>query len=262
MPQTKVTPVKPSLVSVIMAVYNGEAFIEEAIRSVMAQTYPHWELMVVDDCSRDGTARIVSKLAKEDPRIKLIRRKVNGGLAEARNHGIAESQGRFIALLDSDDIWLPQKLAVQVPLLENNAEAICTSSYGLMRHDGTRLDKVRYVSDTTYGYRHIVFHNVIGVPTVLIDTKKTGPIRFPKLRLTEDLALWLQLLAQGHTVRGCSQTLALYRFTNGSLSSNKLKAARGVWNVLRHVHGLPLGKAAACFVLYAIVKFPRLFERI
>lgn len=250
-------------VSVIMPAYNAEAFVEEAVNSLLAQTYPDWELVVVDDGSTDRTPQILQDFAAKDKRIRPIRMPRNSGQSEAQNQAIRAARGRYLAFLDSDDIWFPHKLERQLAVIEDSQHALCCASYALMSHEGAPIGKVRKVKPRAYTWSDLMHKNVIGSLTVMIDTHKTGPVVLAKdIIRAEDYALWLQLLRPGRTVIGVPEVLASYRLTRNSRSANKLRAAQGVWQMFRKSEKLSLPKAGWYFGVYAMRNAHRLFERL
>ena len=152
-------------VTIIMPSYNSENFIIESIESVLAQTYSNWELIIVDDCSPDDSNKIIAKYIDSDSRIKLIKLQKNSGPAIARNMAIETANSRYIAFLDSDDVWLPNKLEKQIKFMQDNDLAFTYSSYKLVGEDNEGLglfitkDKISYFDMLTI---------------YAIDLKKTG----------------------------------------------------------------------------------------
>lgn len=239
------------LVSVIMPAYNSERYIGEAIVSVLAQTFPEWELVVVDDCSNDGTACIAKRFSESDARVKVVLMSENGGVAAARNRGIAEACGAYVALLDSDDLWEPDKLELQVALAERSGAPIVYCSYDLISQDGQDVGKPFVVPPVT-DFEAMLEKSVIGCSTCLISTEimKTHP--FSNEFHHEDYVLWMTLLREGYAACGCSEVLMHYRQIPGSRSSDKIKSAKGRWEAYRKGLGMPIGKSLASFVRYAV----------
>ncbi|RYG62332.1 MAG: glycosyltransferase [Alphaproteobacteria bacterium] len=252
-------------VSVIMPMYNAAEVIVEAIESVIAQTYTDWELVVADDCSSDDSVALVKAMAQSDARIRLIELDKNVGSTGCRNAALQAARGRFMAFLDGDDIWLPHKLEMQIPLLRDGPHALCCSSYEVMSHTGRKTGRVRKVAARTYSYASILKNNVIGCLTSVVDTQKTGPLYVDPAEWVErsrgDYVLWLNALQNGRTAIGVKDVLALYRLSRNSVSSRKIMAAGGMWRVLRHNRKLPMVVAMGCFASYAIMRLPRVFER-
>ncbi len=222
-------------VSILMPVFNAADTIPAAIASVQAQSEPDWELWVIDDSSQDGTAQKVQNLAATDPRIKLIRNTGPRGAAAARNTGLSAATGRYIAFLDADDTWLPEKLALQLELMVRTGAALCYSGF-IARREGRR-DKTIVVPDSVT-YEQLLRGNIIGCLTAMYDTSICGKVPMPLIRRRHDFALWLQLLKSHGTAYGTTQPLAILRLANGTLSSNKILAFYDTWRMYRDIAGL------------------------
>lgn len=237
------------LVSVITPTYNAAKFIRNTIDSVKQQTYPHWELLLIDDCSTDETVQIIQEELK-DSRIHLITLTHNGGAAVARNTGITAAKGRYIAFLDSDDLWLPQKLEKQVQFMQEKDIAFSFSRYGIIREDGTDTQFVVKIP-SQIDYRGLLKNTIIGCLTVMLDTEKLGLVQMPNIRTRQDTAMWLQILKRGYVAYGMQEELSKYRKVGGSISSNKWKAAQKTWKLYREIERLSLVRAGWCFLHYA-----------
>ena len=235
------------LVSVIMPAYNAADYIEIAIRSVMAQTHSRWELLVIDDGSADETREIVRRLAEEDSRIRPICNEQNMGVAETRNRGLSLCQGQFVALLDCDDWWHPEKLEKQLALAQQSGADIVYCSYGIMDANGEKLCEDFLVPDAT-DYKKCLVQSVISCSTALLSQEIAEKYRFSATYYHEDLVLWLELLRDGYTARGAEEVLAKYRVAQGSRASNKLKSAIERWKICRQCMKEPL--FASIGVLY------------
>lgn len=239
------------LVSVITPTYNSEAFISATIESVLHQTYENWEMIIVDDASADSTREIISVYAEQDSRIKPIFLKENGGAAVARNKALHASKGTFMAFLDGDDQWLPEKLERQIRFMKEKDYAFTFTNYEIMDEKGTPLGK--YVeAPAQMTYQDLLKNTIIGCLTVIVNREKTGPFQMPNIRTRQDLALWLQLLRKGFTAYGLQESLSRYRVVPNSISSNKIKAAKKNWFVYRHIEKLSLIKSAWYFSHYAL----------
>lgn len=239
-----------SLVSVITPSYNAEKFISATIESVRTQTYTNWEMIIVDDCSKDTTREILKEYAELDPRIKPIFLEENSGAAVARNTALKAAQGEYVAFLDSDDLWVPGKLEKQLAFMQKNDYAFSFTAYNLIDESGKPLDKVISVPKQI-DYKGLLKNTIIGCLTVMIDTRKVEPLQMPLIRTRQDYALWLKVLRQGHVAYGMQEPLANYRIVEGSISSNKLKTAKRNWYVYREIEKLSLPYASWCFVNYA-----------
>ena len=241
-----------NLVSIITPVYNASKFIEETIKSVQSQTYKEWEIILVDDCSTDNSYEIINKYSKNDERIKYIKLEKNSGAAVARNTAIANANGKYIAFLDSDDIWYDNKLEKQISFMKDKNIGFSFTSYELMSEDGELLNKTINVP-SKIDYNKYLKNTIIGCLSVIIDKDKIGDFRMPNIRANQDMATWLYIMRDRNCVAyGLNECLAKYRLVNGSITNNKVKAAKSVWNVYRNIENLSLIKSSYVFVGYAI----------
>ena len=238
-------------VSVVMPAYNAEPYIGQAIESVRSQTFGDWELIVVDDCSTDGTAGIARAAAAADPRVRVVRQPANGGVAAARNRGVAEARGAWVALLDSDDVWEPEKLELQTALARDSGAPIVYCSYDLMGRGGEDLGRP-FTVPTQTDFHAMLAESVIGCSTCLIDADLMKSHPFLSDVQHEDYLLWMTLLREGNAARGCPEVLMHYRQIPGSRSNDKLRAARGRWDIYRRGLGLSWPKSAASLLRYTI----------
>lgn len=251
-------PAQP-LVSVIMPAYNTEKYIAEAIRSVMAQTYTNWELLVIDDASTDHTVDMARSLARTDPRITVICNPQNIGAARTRNRGLDLARGDWVALLDSDDLWHERKLEQQIRLAKETAADIIYCSYALTDSHNNRISD--FIVPQRTSYDRMLKVSVLSCSTVLLSRKVVAQYRFSEDYYHEDYAFWLRLLRNGLQAAGCREILAYYRLQNGSRSHNKLRAAKNRWMIYRKAEHLSLGKAIRVFTAYTyhgIMKHKRL----
>ncbi len=222
------------LVSVIMPAYNAEKYIRQAIESVQAQTYQEWELIVVDDASTDNTYTIVNEYCQEDSRIKLLCNSQNQGVSRTRKNGVEAAAGEWIAFLDSDDAWHPEKLEKQLEIQkEHNAKLIFTGS-AFMDSEGNPLEWVLHVPKTI-GYRQLLKQNLISNSSVLIEKRSYQECAVLADDMHEDFACWLRFLRKGNMAYGIDEPLLIYRLSAQSKSGNKLKAAKMNWKTYRTV---------------------------
>lgn len=242
------------LVSVIMPSYNSEKHISEAIRSVQSQTFRDWELLVTDDCSIDSTRDVVAKIAEEDFRVKLLLLDRNAGAAFARNHSLSYARGRYVAYLDSDDLWHPEKLERQIEFMRSHNAAFSCCSYEVIDEGGMPLGKIVHMLDEC-DYTGFLTNNLLQTVGIVADTEVVDKslLYMPSMRRRQDAATWLQVLKAGYNCFGVPDVLCSYRRVEGSLSSNKMKAARGVWFLYRDVEHLAFPFAIYCFIRYAIL---------
>lgn len=252
-------------VSVVLPLFNSEAYIAETIASVLKQTYSDWELIIVDDVSDDGSVQIVERFAENDARIKLIRLSGNSGAATARNTAISEAKGRYIAFLDSDDLWSPNKLEVQLAFMQDNGYPFTFTAYQRIDETGKSLGIVGVPRKVSY--KQMLKTSVIGCLTAMYDTTFFGKVYMPLIRKRQDYGLWLKLLKQVEFAYGIQQPLGLYRVRRDSISSNKLNTSTYNWRLYRDVEKLPFLSSCYYFSHYAVrgvlrTKFPRLAKKI
>lgn len=228
------------LVSIIVPVHNAGAYIEKTIETVKAQTYSQWELLLVDDCSTDDSRQKIRSFVQENDRqIRLIEKTCNEGAARARNTGIDAARGRYIAFLDADDLWSPDKLQKELAFMKEKQAAFVFSAYEFGDEKGAGTGKIVSVPPKLT-YFKALSRTVIFTTTVLLDTDKTGHdlIRMPDVK-SEDTATWWKILRNGFTAYGLNEVLAIYRRPANSLSSNKIEAIRRIWNLYRKQEQLP-----------------------
>lgn len=238
------------LVSVITPVYNCEKYIEDAIKSVLGQSYKNWEMILVDDLSTDKSCEIIERYIKNDSRIKLVKLKKNSGAAIARNTAMELAKGRFLAFLDGDDIWVSNKLELQIDLMKKHKSGISHSDYEVIAENGESLNKIVKVPKNMT-YDQYLRNTIIQTVTVVIDREITGKVSMPNIKMRQDFATWLSILKKGNNALGINQTLGKYRRVSNSLSSNKFKAMRKNWYVYRRIEKLNIFKASYCFLGYA-----------
>lgn len=248
------------LVSVIMPAYNAEAFVEEAVRSVIAQTLEDWELIVIDDCSKDRTYDIVCSLAQSDRRIRVLRNHQNSGVANTRNRGLDLARGKYVALLDSDDYWKTEMLRKMVERAEETRADIIYCGYTIVDEAGRKIcDDFRVPDETNLEQSQI--RCAITCTTVLLGRRVVDGYRFPTNMYHEDIALWFQLLRDGCTARGVDEVLAAYRQRQDSRAGNKLKSAWRRWAIYRKFLEYPTLKCVRLMIqygFYGLKKYKRL----
>ena len=233
-------------VSIIMPTYNSEAFVSETIESVISQSYTSWELLIVDDCSSDGTVSIVERYVSADLRIRLLCQPKNMGPAAARNRALESARGRYIAYFDSDDLWVPGKLERQLEFMGTRGAGMCFTSYETINEDGSHRNFVHVPS--TIDYRGFLKAPVTCTHTVVFDTNivDRSLLVMPNLRKRQDGATWLQVLRTGVVGYGLDEVLAKNRKRRGSVSSNKISAARYTWHLYHDIEGLSIPYSAYC----------------
>jgi teichuronic acid biosynthesis glycosyltransferase TuaG len=236
------------LVSIIMPSWNVERFIEETVRSVQAQTFTDWELLIADDCSTDRTAQLIGAMAERDPRVKLIRQPNNGGPALARQASIGRAQGRFLAFLDSDDLWLPKKLERQIEFSRQKRAALSYTAFRRIDEAGSTTGRL-IAAPPSLTYGQLLKNTSIATLTALVDREIAGPVAM-KNEGYDDFCLWLSILKPGHTAYGLNEDLARYRVRGSSVSSRPLRSAKWVWHIYRNVEHLSLLKSVSCFAYW------------
>lgn len=254
---TEQEQVEGPLVSVIIPCYNGADHVRETLGSALAQTFGDLEAIVVDDCSTDDSVAVIRGVAASDPRVQLHVQQVNQGVAKARNLALSKARGRYIAYLDSGDLWMPEKLERQLAFMQRNGYGACFTSYENVEEDGTLHNVVHVPQELNYG--HLLKNTVTCSHTVMFDTEIVDKslLVMPDLRRGQDFATWLQVAKAGHVFHGFDEALAKYRKSSGSLSSNKLTAAKRTWNVYRNVEHLSVLCSAWCLCwhfAYAMAK--------
>ena len=237
-----------NLVSIIMPAFNSAGYIRESIDSVLAQTYTDWELWVVDDGSTDNTAEVVKKF--KDRRIHYVKQATNKGVAAARNLGIARSRGRFLAFLDSDDIWLPEKLEKQLAFMNGKKCGMSYTEYRQFVNHPDVAGKLIRTRDSV-DYQVLLKGNDIGCLTVIIDRWQHPRIVMPPYR-HEDYLTWLGILSGGGTAYSLHEDLARYRKSDKSLSSNKWNSMKWTWNVYRKHQKLSVLKSGYYMAHYVV----------
>lgn len=242
-------------VSIIVPMYNSSAFLLATVQSVIRQTYQDWELILIDDCSADGSISLAELLVKQDARIRLLKNAENFGAAVTRNRGIEAASGRYICFLDSDDLWLPNKLEVQVNFMLRENVSFSFSAYDKIDEFDCHIGRVGVPEKVTY--HQLLKCSVIGCLTAMYDADKLGKIYMPLIRKRQDLGLWLRLLKRTNYAYGINQPLAQYRVRADSISANKLSAASYTWRLYREVESMGFFESAYYFSQYAVRGFLR-----
>ena len=241
------------LVSIIMPCYNSEKYIEATIKSVIAQTYRNWELLLVDDCSSDASIELAKAFG--DERVRIFSMSENSGAAATRNNAIDEARGRWIAFLDSDDLWMPEKLEKQLKYMVEGGIAFSYTDYEVL-DENDRLISTFRPKLSVCRYTDILKHNHIGCLTVIYDSDKLGKVFMPtEATKREDVACWLRILKTGEAAYCLHECLAKYKVHSSSVSSNKLKMIKYQWLVYRRVERINLLGSAFYLVCWAIMGF-------
>ena len=247
------------LISIIMAAYNTEKTIEQAINSVLSQTYTNFELLVVNDCSTDRTAELVKSIAAKDSRVRLISNVKNSGVSYTRKHGLEEAKGSWIAILDSDDAWAPKKLEKQIDLQRRtNADLLFTGS-AFMDSDGQPIDWYLH-APAEVTYRQLLKQNVLSNSSALVRKELYAKHYAIGDGMHEDFAIWLSILKEGKKAYGVDERLLIYRIAKSSKSGNKFKAAKMNWNTYRYVGLNPIEAAyyEGWYMIKNVIKYTNL----
>lgn len=243
-------------VAVITAMYNAEPFIKRTIQSVQKQTYTDWEMYVVNDCSTDDSVKVVEEIMKTETRVHLLNMDVNSGPAKCRTKGMLETKARYIAFLDADDIWLPQKLEKQINLMKKNDLGLVYSFYNCIDANDIETGKI-ITAPTKLTFHDLIKYNYVGCLTALFDTEKVGkPIPTPIYRL-HDYLVWLEIASQNVRIVAVPEVLASYRIGLSSVSKNKWKASKYYWHAMRRYGKFNLFKSLFFYLRYFIIGLKR-----
>ncbi len=238
-----------NLVSIITPLRNAEKFIAFTIESVLAQTHHEWEMLLVDDNSSDTSVQIIQEYMKNDKRIKLIQLKEKHGPGGARNKAIEMANGKYIAFVDADDLWMPHKLEKQLDFMMMHNLAFTYASYQLINEKGEDIG-IFYTKDTI-SYESLLKTCSVGCLTAIYDVEKLGKIYMQHMLKGEDYIVWLQIMKTIKTTKGIIEPLAYYRILDVSASSDKIKAAKAQWYIYRHAEKLSIFKSIYYFMHYA-----------
>lgn len=237
-------------VSIIMPTYNVGDVVSDTIESVLKQTYIDWELIIVDDCSSDNTIEVIKSYIAKYSNIKLFINDINRGAGISRNIAINKANGQYLAFLDSDDLWFPEKLMKQITYMEKNNLPISHTSFNFIDNVGENRvggvlasEKVNLIDNLK--------NTEIGTSTAIIDKfLVTEPIFFCEQRARQDLKLWIKLLGLGYSSYGINEVLVSYRVRKNSVSSNKIKMLWITWNVYKNINTITRTKRVICFINY------------
>lgn len=245
-------------ISVIMPAYNCEKFLAKAIKSVQNQTYSNWELIIVDDASTDNTLKIAKNAEIDDQRIKVIKMKQNSGVSVCRNTAVNVAEGRYLAFLDSDDVWSKNKLQHQLDFMQRNQVALCHTAYAFMNENNEVMAKGKVNVDFEVDLPKYMKTTQIGMSSVMIDHQKINNVHFPEDReLCEDARVWMALLRKGQKFYGLNEVLVLYRIRSKQLSHNKMKMAVSSLKRYWREKNLPAYKRLFYFINYAYNGFSK-----
>ncbi len=238
-------------VSIVMPTYNIGDIVVDSINSVIAQTYSDWELIIIDDCSSDHTYDFLCKMYSDESRISVFQTEKNSGAGVARNLGISKSSGRYLAFLDSDDIWLPQKLSKQIYHMRLHKAAISHTSYNFINNSG-KLRRGFVKASKTVDLISNLKKTEIGTSTAIIDRFQISSVSFCGIRARQDLVLWIELLGKGFLSHGVSDVLVNYRVRDGSVSSNKLKMLLVTFKIYMGIKSISIYQRLYCYISYSL----------
>lgn len=241
------------LVSIIMPTYNCAKFIGRTIESAQAQTYRNWEMIIVDDRSKDNTKEIVEQYIRNDSRIQYHLLDVNSGAAVARTTAMKLARGDYMAFLDSDDLWLPDKLEKQIAFMEANDYAFSCTAYAQIDEDDNLIGKtVKTIKKTDYN--RLLLDCPVGNSTVMYNVEKMGKFEVPNIRKRNDDALWLKMLKKETYIWGMPDVLMRYRVRENSISSNKLQLIKYHWQLYREIEHLGILRSAFHVCYWCMIK--------
>lgn len=245
------------LVSVITPIYNAEKYLKDTLNSVFAQDYKDIEIVLVDDCSNDNSAKIISEFRKVHSEIVYFRQEKNMGAGAARNKALELARGQYVAFLDSDDIWMSNKISRQIRLMNEKKSPFSYTAIEMMNEKGETTKGKRKLRETC-DYKYLLHNTIIATSSVVVDRTVLGDFRMPLRRGGQDYATWLMLLRGGAVACGINETLVRYRVSSGSLSSNKFKSIRQVWEIQTQDEKICKLKAIwniICFAFNALKKY-------
>ena len=238
-----------NLVSIIIPSFNSEKFISECILSVQNQSYVNWEMIIVDDASTDASVDLITKFSESDTRIHWYQLKVNSGTGVARNVALKHAKGRYIAFLDADDLWIPEKLEKQIDFLQKNQIPFTFSSYDCIDEEGRPLLK-RVVPPQNMTYNQLFFCNYVGNLTAIYDSHFFGKIPISSIRKRQDWMHWLTVLKKIKKAQAVPESLAYYRVRNNSISASKIRLVQHNFAVYREYHGFNWIVSVGCMAVF------------
>jgi teichuronic acid biosynthesis glycosyltransferase TuaG len=237
------------LVSIITPTYNSEKFISATILSLLSQTYTNWEMIIVDDCSTDTTEEIIQEFIQKDFRISFYQLQKNSGPGIARNQAVDLAKGRYIAFLDSDDLWKPEKLQKQIEFLILNNLPFTFSFYECIDEEGKPLN-IKIEAPLKLHYFQLFFCNFVGNLTGIYDVNCFGKIPISSIRKRQDWMVWLTVLKKIKTAQPIPESLAFYRVRKDSISSSKWKLIQHNYTVYRQFHQFNVFVSLCCMMLF------------
>ena len=242
------------LVSVIMPTYNCGKYIGQSVQSVIDQTVTDWEIQIVDDCSTDNTYEVLQPYLKKYPNIHYYRLSENGGPAVARTEAMKRANGKYVAFLDSDDLWMSEKLEKQIAFMEKTKTVFSCTAYACINEEGENLHTVCVPPEKTDYNKMIRLSNPIGNLTVMYNQEVLGKYEVPPIKKRNDFALWLQILRDVDGCYGMQDVLGTYRIRKNSVSSNKLGQAKFHWQLYHDIEKMGFVKSCWGMGCWAVVK--------
>lgn len=245
------------LVSVITPVYNAEKYIGNALESIFCQTYKNIEIVLVDDCSTDRSSQIIAQYKESHPEITYFRQHQNMGAGAARNKALEIAAGQYVAFLDSDDLWKPDKTKKQIKRMKEIKSPFSYAAIEMIDEKGRLIKGKRSIKESC-DYKYLLNNTMIATSSVIIDRTVLGDFRMPLRRGGQDYATWLMLFRNHVVACGINEALVSYRVSSHSLSSNKFKSLRQVWEIQTQNEGIgkiPAAFHVGCFVLNAAKKY-------
>jgi glycosyltransferase involved in cell wall biosynthesis len=244
--------IKNEKISIITASYNSFDTIVETYNSIKNQSHSDWEWLVTDDCSSDDTIALLNEIAAKDERVTIFQNEFNSGAAVARNNSLSQVSGSYIAFIDSDDIWLSNKLEKQLAFLSEDIHFSFTAYELIDEGGGATGQRVDFDQTGSFTYDDMLNKKAtLGCSTVMLRRSAFNDITMPLLRTGQDYALWLKLLRTGQNAYILNDVHTQYRILPNSISRNKFKKSKRQWQIYREVEKLPLLKSIVCFCNYA-----------
>lgn len=242
-------------VSIITATYNSDKFIIATYESIKSQTLTDWEWLITDDCSSDKTKEFLNKIQSEDSRVRVFHNAVNSGAAISRNCSISHATGEYLAFIDSDDLWVKEKLSEQISFMEKYDYGFSFTGYKLMDESGVLINKYIDVDrrKKSFNYRDMLLKKAtLGCSTVILKCDRFDDLMMPDIRTGQDYALWLKILKNGGAAFLLDKPLMHYRIVSNSISRNKIKKAKRQWSIYRKIERIPLPFSLYCFLNYIV----------
>lgn len=248
------------IISVIIPCFNCEKFVQETLDSIKNQSYKDFEIIAIDDCSNDNTISVLEEYKKNENRLRIYKNINNLGVAQTRNKAVELAKGKYIAFLDADDVWLPNKLEQQVELLINNQEVDLVYT-GYTLYDETLQNEIStYHVPTKISYKEILYENFVGLSTVVVKRDIFLEFRMNNSYIHEDYVLWLKMLKNGYVFRGINEPLMKYRVFQGSRNASKMNSLIGRVKILyfeEKINPIAILKYISVYVVKGLFKYKK-----